>query len=97
MTGQAGCVSGIFSMLGFRRRLGTDLECSAKKTEKCQCHACLAHARRPLSSALLLQSRTGTQALFCELSSTASRTRNWRIPSSHVGYSVGALPSATLL
>ena len=97
VTGQAGRVSGIFSMLGFSRRRGRDLERSAEETEKCQCHARLAHAGQPLSSALRLQSRTGTQALFCELSSTASSTRNWRIPSSNVGYSTGALLSATLL
>ncbi len=31
------------------------------------------------------QSCTATQAFFCELPSTASRTRSWRIPSSKVG------------
>ena len=77
VTGQAGRVTGIFSMVGFSRRRGSDLERSDEETEKCQCHARLAHAGQPLSLALRLQSRTGTQALFCELSSTASSTRNW--------------------
>ena len=43
------------------------------------------------------QSSAGTQAFFRELSSTASRTLIWRIPSSKVGYSTGAFLSATLL
>jgi hypothetical protein len=39
---------------------------------------------------------TSAQALFCELASTASSTRNWRMPSSNVGYSTVALRSATV-
>ena len=38
---------------------------------------------------------TSTQALFFELASTVSSTRNWRNPSSNVGYSTVALRSAT--